>query len=63
MGAVKNKKNIPPPPPPPLSRIHGEGDTKICVVCGSGIVMGGFLWLTPLGCRQPKCKNYYKKIK
>ena len=56
-------KGVPAPPKLPLGRLFCEGDTRLCKKCGSGIKMGGFLWLKEMGCRQPKCENYYGKNK
>lgn len=48
------------PTTPHLSRVVAEGDTEFCTACGSGWLTK-FLWFGENGCRQPKCKNYYKK--
>ncbi len=52
-------------PEPPLSRIVKEGVGKLCKICHSSIhSIDFFLFqIYKSGCINPKCKNYYEKIK
>lgn len=45
---------------PPIGKVLTQGDIrKKCEVCGSS--MRRKLWMLPLGCKNPKCENYYEK--
>jgi len=48
-------------PVPPLQRQISEPDARDkCPICKSSQKWGGFLWLTPRGCINDNCKNYFK---
>jgi ssDNA-binding Zn-finger/Zn-ribbon topoisomerase 1 len=53
---------IPPKPTPPLSRIVKEGTYGTCPKCKSTEIKRFVFFGTSIGCIQPECENYYKRI-
>lgn len=47
-------------PLPPLSGLRTEYSIKFCPKCSSSIKINW--WFKELGCIQPQCDNYYKRV-